>query len=709
MNNTKIHKVVIALAFLFVLPQLCCGQKSFRQTIDSLKLELELEGCEDDSLRIMLYNELGGSYKAVNVDSAIIMFEKALAIPTTPRLHTPKGHVLKSLANLKLSLRDSSAIGDIRLAKIAFEKGNNQNGKVLCMNLLGYYQLRFDQYDKALNSLRTALVECKATEFHQTRSFIHSNFGFLHSQKGAYDSAIVHQIKSIKFRGMAGLKEDLATVLNIGVNYFHTGNYTKAIEYYERTVELAIEQNHLQGQSVAYQNIGAAYTELGDLDKAIEFLTKANEQNIANNDSVSLSIYHTSIGDIKRKEFDLDAALKSYQKAESIFPKSGPKSRRMFVHFNLAKIYLDLAPSKQPSTLPLAVRHGELAFELASETGQIKNKGECAEVLFGAYEMLGQFEKSISYAKQHMAIKDSLLSEERIAAVAEVQTKYETEKKELEIELLSKDNELKNEKLESSLKTQKKQRNLNVAVISGLLVSLVLVILLIRQVGRRKKANQELTSRNEIISRQDGEKAILLKEIHHRVKNNLQVISSLLQLQSSHVTKDERAVLEEGQGRVMAMALIHEKLYQTDNVSEIDMKEYCKHLCRDISNVFAGQHLVKFHMEITDIQLDIDTAVPVGLMINELVTNAFKYAFHQQEGQVNIAIEKKEIGVYKMTVSDSGPGLPPDLNWRKSKGLGLRLINLLTMQLYGTVDYENDGLSTFTITFKDTLERKKTE
>lgn len=708
MNHTKIHRIVIVLGLLFILPQLCFAQQSnSRRTIDSLKLELE--GCEDDSLRITLYRDLGRNYRAVNVDSAIIMLEKALDIPVTPRLHNPRGFVFSELSSTKLALKDSTAISAIKQAIVSFSMGKNVEQVVRFKNLLGYYYIRFDEYDKAIETLKVALKECRNTGFHKTRSFVHAYLGFTYTQKGQYDSAIVHQTQCMKYRELAGLTIDPATVLNIGVNYFHSGNFTKALEYYKQTAEEGIAQGNQQAETIAYQNMGAAYTELGDLDKAIEFLTKANERSIANNDSVAISIYHTSIGDIKRKEFDLDAALKSYQKAQSIFPKSGPKSRSMFVHFNLAKIYLDIAPNREPSTLPLAVRHGEMAFQLASETGQIKDKGECAEVLFSAYERLGQFEKSINYVKQHMAIKDSLLSEERIAAVAEVQTKYETEKKELEIELLSKDNELKNEKLDSSLKTQRKQRNLNVAVISGLLVSLVLVILLMRQVRRRKRANQELRNRNETISRQDGEKAILLKEIHHRVKNNLQVISSLLQLQSSHVSKDERAVLEEGQGRVMAMALIHEKLYQTDHVSEIDMKEYCKHLCRDISNVFAGRHLVKFNIEIDNIHLDIDTAVPVGLMINELVTNAFKYAFHQQEGQVNIAIKKEEIGIYKMTVADSGPGLPPDLNWRKSKGLGLRLINLLTIQLYGSVDYENNGLSTFLITFKDTPERKKTE
>ncbi|MGB0431198.1 MAG: sensor histidine kinase, partial [Bacteroidia bacterium] len=213
--------------------------------------------------------------------------------------------------------------------------------------------------------------------------------------------------------------------------------------------------------------------------------------------------------------------------------------------------------------------------------------------------------------------------------------------------------------------------------------------------------------KNKTIGKQNQEKELLLKEIHHRVKNNLQVVSSLLQLQSNNVTDGERAALEEGQSRVRAMALIHEKLYQTKNVSEIDMKEYCQHLCRDITNVFGGVHMVKFNIEIDKVLLDIDTAVPVGLMINELVTNAFKYAFIEQKGQMNISIKQEERGIYKMIIADNGPGLPSELNWRKSKGLGLRLINMLTLQLYGTVDYQKGDLSTFTIIFKDTLERKK--
>jgi PAS domain S-box-containing protein len=198
-----------------------------------------------------------------------------------------------------------------------------------------------------------------------------------------------------------------------------------------------------------------------------------------------------------------------------------------------------------------------------------------------------------------------------------------------------------------------------------------------------------------------AEKEVLLKEIHHRVKNNLQVISSLLKLQSRYI-QDSRVseMLKESQNRVRSMALVHEQLYQSKDLSNIDFAEYIQNLAH---NLFQAYEIhargIKLQTNIAQCSLNIDTAVPCGLIINELVTNALKYAFTGQiKGKINIDFTLDN-RVCVLTVSDSGIGFPQDLDYRKARTLGLRLVGSLVKQIRGKIELLETPGTTFKITF----------
>lgn len=196
------------------------------------------------------------------------------------------------------------------------------------------------------------------------------------------------------------------------------------------------------------------------------------------------------------------------------------------------------------------------------------------------------------------------------------------------------------------------------------------------------------------------EKEILLKEVHHRVKNNLQVISSLLNLQLNVITNTEtRELIRESQNRVRSMALIHEKLYQSDNLGQIDLEDYLRSLTRDLFRSY-GVGGINLKLEVEDIKVDVDTAIPCGLVVNELVSNALKYAFpHGREGEVHLKVTKVSRQQVAMSVSDNGIGLPADLASRSSDTLGFQLVHMLVKQLRGTLDIVRNGGTTFMITF----------
>ena len=228
---------------------------------------------------------------------------------------------------------------------------------------------------------------------------------------------------------------------------------------------------------------------------------------------------------------------------------------------------------------------------------------------------------------------------------------------------------------------------------------------------QRKKTNRTLATQNATIAAQNAEKETLLKEIHHRVKNNLGVVSSLLDLQAGNV-EDEAAVvaLEDGQSRVRSMALIHQYLYQHDNIGRIAFADYMQGLTQQVATLFDNAGKVKVELQETNIQLDIDTAVPMGLILNELLTNAYKYAFADREdGTLTISATEPEPGNFRLVVTDNGPGLPEDFDLAKTRSLGLRLVRRLSRQLYGTAEYTYADGAQFTVTFKATEVRKEVQ
>lgn len=210
----------------------------------------------------------------------------------------------------------------------------------------------------------------------------------------------------------------------------------------------------------------------------------------------------------------------------------------------------------------------------------------------------------------------------------------------------------------------------------------------------------------ERIRRSLREKEVLLSEVHHRVKNNMAVISSLLALQSRHLNDvRDRDMFKESQGRIRSMALIHERLYQNNDFAHIDLPDYFSALVNNIKNTFTISSELRVNLEVEHVNLDIDTLVPCGLIINELLTNAFKYAFEGHASpEIGIAIRKLDSSSFALTVSDNGAGLPPGFDVTHSTGLGLQLVNTLCRQIKGTLETSNSGGAVFSLTFPNKIE-----
>jgi len=201
------------------------------------------------------------------------------------------------------------------------------------------------------------------------------------------------------------------------------------------------------------------------------------------------------------------------------------------------------------------------------------------------------------------------------------------------------------------------------------------------------------------------EKEILLKEIHHRVKNNLQVITSLLNLQSKSI-KDQESLemFRDSQTRVKSMALIHEKLYQSNDLAQIDFREYVNNLTGYLNRSFAVEtNRISLKLSVDEVYLGVDAGVPCGLIINELVSNCFKHAFPgDSRGEIKVRLSENDDGNYELIISDNGVGFPEHLDFKRTKSLGLQLINKLAQQLGGHVNLKTECGTRFEIIFPNT-------
>jgi PAS domain S-box-containing protein len=197
------------------------------------------------------------------------------------------------------------------------------------------------------------------------------------------------------------------------------------------------------------------------------------------------------------------------------------------------------------------------------------------------------------------------------------------------------------------------------------------------------------------------EKNVLLKEIHHRVKNNLQIIVSLLNLQSAKI-KDRKvlASFEEVRHRVYSMALLHEKLYKSENFADVPFKDYLSTLCRDLVSAFGASGRIQMDFDLEVIDISIDTAVPCGLIVNELITNAIKHAFPKgRKGRIAVGFRRKDGKFAELKVADDGIGLPAEFNAAKAESLGLKIIHILTDQISGKLHVRSGKGAAFRLVF----------
>ena len=302
-----------------------------------------------------------------------------------------------------------------------------------------------------------------------------------------------------------------------------------------------------------------------------------------------------------------------------------------------------------------------------------------SEILFSkseCYQAAGDTQNALRYFQKSIKIRDSLQMLKNLEKVSQLQIQYETGKKDQQIEMLG------------LMNRQKAREALIIILVSVLL--LFLSGYLTYQYGKTRKRNRLLRQSHQKINEQAEELRVLMQELHHRLKNNLQIVSSLLRLQSGYLTdQDALEVMKTGQQRIEAMSLIHQSLYQQNKANRVDMQEYIKGLVESIIQSFGidrDRFDIRLIIEIKD--LDVDLALPLGLIINEWITNSFKHAYANiKDPRLSLCLRKTvEI---QLEIEDNGKGMSRQSWDTPQNSFGLKLVKVLTRQLRGRCEMDN--------------------
>ena len=485
-------------------------------------------------------------------------------------------------------------------------------------------------------------------------------------QKGLPDDALRLYLEVLK-RAEQENRQDLYADTYYQLAYIHylQNNNEKSKEQHAQALHYArlMKDSLTLGRSLMLSGI-YAFTE-EQMDSSVQYFLQSAD-------------LFTKIGRLKNaatamsKVGNIYEGQGNYAAATPIFKQYLTTAQQARDTFLLMAAYLNLAGNAYNLlNYPEALVHVNLACDFAAYVKRDFEYQKALELKSLIYEGMDKPEEALQILRQYVQHHDSILNIERTQQIAEMQTRFETEKKEATI---------------GQQQQEIRQGSIRFWLITGAFLVALLVGGLLFRLTR-------------ILRQRNAEKEFLIKEIHHRVKNNLQVLSSLLHLQSRQIT-DETALdaVREGQNRVDAMGLIHQKLYMGDNMAAVEMQDYLKNLGDTLLDAFGlDDERVKIAYHLEPMHLDVDTAIPLGLIINELMTNSLKYAFPgSRSGTLDISLWKDDAGKLCLKVADDGAGknAPPDP--KNSTAFGTNLVQMLSKKLKGKpeVTVDEDGYAT---------------
>ena len=550
-----------------------------------------------------------------------------------------------------------------------------------------------------------------------TYSFLYAQYSYAHAYPEAWemlrirDGILARNTEESDF--FSGFQK--IQLNDLGYHSLITNRYEDALTHYRKRLSIAKEESDFFHGAGAYNNLGIVYLKMQEPDSAMLSFNSAltswqryfdTPGERSSHDSSFFHILYGNLGTAYNQKGMYRTAIPMLEQEIERFEKTGENDLVVNGLHELVRSLMGLTHYSN------AGEKLQLASELLAANPFTRGIRANLELRVELLEKTGNDREALALFKDLVAFNDSLAEVEDEARTSILRVAYEVEQKNHELS----SQKIRIAKAEADAERQKRrQQTLQIGIILMVSVVTFLIVLVILRKSREKRLkeqNSQIEHQKRIIEKSLVEKETLLKEIHHRVKNNLQLISGILELQAistdDHNVKD---VMEEGQNRIRSIALLHQQLYQSDDLGQIDFQEYLNKLVNDIAILFAKEdHKIDIEISVNGLTFDVSVAVCLGLIINELVTNSFNHGFEgRKSGRIFIGIRVLKENLYELTVSDDGTGLPEGINPERLNSLGLMLVKGLSRQLGGNYRFENDNGARFTIQFTSDHEGKQNQ
>lgn len=522
-------------------------------------------------------------------------------------------------------------------------------------------------FDKALAGY-TAIADRKG------QATTYFKMAWVHQRKGELQQGLEANLKALRLMEEIDDQEGIASALGrVSDVLYKQEKPAESLEYAKRAVAICRKNNFLTELNSALLSAGYAAIGLGKYEDALTYFDEALKLTYAQNMGYSLIADAANArGNAYKKLARYPEALADYQTCLENAEKANYPGGILAANANIGETYL--RQGNYAAALPYQLRTLEMQEQMNALSELTENYGHVSHI----YEKLGDYPSALRYERKARAMRDSTASIQSDAAMLELRTQYETEKQEATIAL---------QEATISRQSVVQRLSIGIAALLGLFA-----FFFYRNAAARKKTNELLAAKN-------AENELLLREIHHRVKNNLEVVSSLLALQSAQVSdQNVKDAMLEGQNRVQSIGIVHQKLYRGENLAAVEMKDYFLNLSENILDTFGADSRVTIECAMNELELDIDTAVPLGLITNEILTNALKYAFPDgRKGAIKIQLEKTDPHNLRLKIADNGVGKSGAI---QGAGFGSQLVALLTQQLDGKL-HEQDQDQAGTVIWLD--------
>ena len=550
-----------------------------------------------------------------------------------------------------------------------------------------------------------------------------AHWNLLHPDVFGLDSSIYHAEQQIKYDRQLGNKEYMVDgYLNLAIAYMNAKRLEKAQKSILDAIQLIEENNEEEGVlASAYSNLSELNFLMKKPHKAIEYANLCLKIHLEGEESPEMGDNEfTDVVNALTYKYEAYMQLEDYQNATIVADQVCQIAQgHQLLHYQRALIFCQqfkgrvylaqqtydqaIEQFKKAWQLGIDFNQGQVAERYRSDLGEaLYLQGEYEAALphlkaglqawenydseffpkyylrlSECYQQLGHLENALEYRIKGFELQDKLKDEKIANLESEAVIKYETGKKDQALA-----------EQETIIQQNQRIQWLGIGLITLLLVFLSTLFYYFR---RNKKTTQALAVKNQ-------ENELLLKEIHHRVKNNLEMVSSLLKLESVK-TPDSgaKSMMQASQNRVQSMGIIHQKLYQGKNLGAIEMLDYFRDLSENLIDAFGANDQVEINYDMKPVELDVDTAIPIGLIVNELLTNSLKYAFPEnKKGKIQLSLMEIDNKQLRLVVADNGIG-KKETTTIQGTGFGSQLIQLLTTQLQGNMkaDYQNGTKLTF--------------